>query len=164
MSDLEQHRIQRRARVNDLADANSHHRALLDMAASDLAGPPSPPLGSTLSRAQDSPPEESRRTKRRKLDSDQLGPRFDGFRYGRLGQVEEGQLKMEIASCDGGIYADTVFPDGRSYKAENILKHDESVYCTKGNRCNIILQHQGATTFTLTELVIKAPSANFSAP
>lgn len=67
---------------------------------------------------------------------------------------------MEIVSCDGGM-----FSNQSSYAAENILKDDNSVYCTKGNRCNIILQHQGATVFTLKELIIKAPCAtNFSHP
>jgi hypothetical protein len=114
----------------------------------------SPPL-----QSQD-PPEESRRTKRRKLDSDRLITGFSGFRYGKYGQVEPGQLTMEIVSCDGGIYAD----DGQKHAAENILKNDASVYCTSGPRCNIVLRHQGATVFTLKELVIKAPRSNYTSP
>lgn len=97
--------------------------------------------------------------KRRKLDFERTGSSFKGFRYGRFGQIEPGQLKMEIESCDGGMYADSnVNPP------ESILKRDASVYCTKRNRCNIVLKHQGATVFTLTELVIRAPSANYSSP
>ena len=38
------------------------------------------------------------------------------------------------------------------------------MYCTKGSRCNIILRHQGATVFTLKELVIKAPRHNYTSP
>jgi hypothetical protein len=67
---------------------------------------------------------------------------------------------MEIVSCDGGMFSNQL-----SYSAENILKNDNSVYCTKGNRCNIVLRHQGSTAFTLSELVIKAPgSINYSHP
>ncbi|KAI3399076.1 hypothetical protein diail_7876 [Diaporthe ilicicola] len=103
--------------------------------------------------------EDSRRVKRRKLDSERSGSSFKGFRYGRFGQIEPGQLKMEIESCDGGMYADS-----NINPPESILKSDQSVYCTKRNRCNVVLKHQGATVFTLTELVIRAPSANYSSP
>lgn len=103
--------------------------------------------------------EEGRRAKRRKLDSDRLTSGFTGFRYGKYGQVEPGQLTMEIVSCDGGIY-----DDGQKHAAENILKNDSSVYCTSGPTCNIILRHQGATAFTLKELVIKAPRTNYTSP
>lgn len=103
--------------------------------------------------------EESRRIKRRKLDSDRIGPSFRGFHYGTYGQIEPGQLTMEIVSCDGGLW-----PDEHSYAPENILKSDTSVYCTKGNRCNIVLKHQGGTVFTLEELIIKAPGSRFSCP
>ncbi|KAI1107226.1 hypothetical protein F4804DRAFT_298027 [Jackrogersella minutella] len=113
--------------------------------------PPPPPQDST---------EDNRRVKRRKLDSDSLSNGFQGFRYGKYGQVEPGQLTMELVSCDGGIYSD----DGQRYSADNILKNDQTVYCTEGPRCNIILRHQGATVFTLKELVIKAPRSNFTSP
>lgn len=103
--------------------------------------------------------EETRRIKRRKLDSDRITSSFKGFRYGRYGQVEPGQLELEIVSCDGGLYSDEP-----SYAAENILKNDATVYCTKGNRCNVVLRHQGATVFSLKELVIKAPGSDFSSP
>ncbi|KAK8048420.1 hypothetical protein PG994_010150 [Apiospora phragmitis] len=115
---------------------------------------PSPPLQSLEST------DEGRRAKRRKLDSDRLATGFKGFRYGKFGQVEPGTLTMEMVSCDGGIYSD----DGQSYAAENILKNDPTVYCTKGPRCNIVLRHQGATAFTLKELVIRAPRSNYTAP
>lgn len=142
-------------------ESNSQLRALLDFTNSpgnpysDLAfsSPPPPPP------PQDSA-EDNRRVKRRKLDSDRLASGFQGFRYGKYGQVEPGQLTMELVSCDGGIYSD----DGQKYAADNILRNDQTVYCTEGPRCNIILRHQGATVFTLKELVIKAPRSNFTSP
>ncbi|KAF7553093.1 hypothetical protein G7046_g7198 [Stylonectria norvegica] len=143
-----------------LEEANSHLRALLDLQNhTSLPTPLVPSAFSPPARPQDLP-EDNRRHKRRKLDSDRLVPSFKGFRYGKYGQVEPGQLQMEIVSCDGGM-----FSNESSYAAENILKNDSSVYCTKGNRCNIVLRHQGATVFTLQELVIKAPaSMNYSHP
>ena len=68
---------------------------------------------------------------------------------------------MELVSCDGGMYEGE--PQYRC-AADNILKDDNSVYCTKGSRCNILLRHQGATVFTLKELIIKAPGTDFDAP
>lgn len=138
-------------------DANGQLRTLLGFnnthGYSELSFP-SPPLQSMETG------EEGRRVKRRKLDSDRLATGFRGFRYGKFGQVEPGVLTMEMVSCDGGIYSD----DGTSYAAENILKNDATVYCTKGPRCNIVLRHQGATAFTLKELVIKAPRSNYTSP
>lgn len=98
--------------------------------------------------------------KRRKLDSDdnREGPR--GFSYGQHGQVVPGALKMEIASCDGGTYE----PEGESSWPENVLHNDSSVYCTKSDRCNLILRHRGETPFCLKKLIIKAPKVGFDAP
>jgi hypothetical protein len=90
--------------------------------------------------------------KRRKLDPDRRPNSFRSFRYGYYGQVKPGPLKMEIVSCDGGLYHNE-----SNYAFENILKDDKTVYCTKGNRCNLVLRHQGATVFNTSELVIKAP-------
>ncbi|KAJ0289044.1 hypothetical protein Brms1b_000030 [Colletotrichum noveboracense] len=118
----------------------------------------SPPNLSPLPQSEEYP-EENRRVKRRKLDSERASQSFKGFRYGRYGQVEPGQLKMEILSCDGGL-----FENGSSYAYDNILRDDKTVYCTQSNRCNIILKHQGATPFSLKELVIKAPALNYSSP
>ncbi|KAF4979913.1 hypothetical protein FZEAL_3975 [Fusarium zealandicum] len=143
-----------------LEEANSHLRALLDLQNHPSLTPPlMPPNFSPPLRPQDLP-DSNRRHKRRKLDSDRLTPAYRGFRYGKYGQVEPGQLHMEIVSCDGGMFSNESL-----YAAENILKNDMSVYCTKGNRCNIVLRHQGATVFTLRELVIKAPaSMSYSHP
>ncbi|KAF4783269.1 hypothetical protein HER10_EVM0008059 [Colletotrichum scovillei] len=118
----------------------------------------SPPNLSPLPPSEECP-EESRRVKRRKLDSERIAQSFKGFRYGRYGQVESGQLKMEIMSCDGGLYENATL-----HAHENILKDDKTVYCTQSNRCNIILRHQGGTAFSLKELVIKAPASNYSSP
>lgn len=143
-----------------LDEANSQLRTLLDM--TNHINLMTPLLRTNFSptiRAHDFP-DDNLRSKRRKIDSNRLVPSFKGFRYGKYGQVEPGQLQMEIVSCDGGM-----FSNESSYAAENILKDDNSVYCTKGNRCNIVLRHQGATVFTLEELIIKAPaSMNYSHP
>ncbi|KAK0385850.1 hypothetical protein NLU13_7027 [Sarocladium strictum] len=160
--------------IDDLDEANSRLRALLDLTNNPLR----PPHGSThdpvtldpstmrvtfspsVFRPNELPEDSNRRNKRRKLDAEKQSHNFKGFRYGKYGQLEPGQLQMEIVSCDGGMFSNRA-----AYSAENILKDDNSVYCTKGNRCNIILRHQGATAFTLQELVIKAPaSMNFSHP
>ncbi|KAI1431947.1 hypothetical protein GGR50DRAFT_677114 [Xylaria sp. CBS 124048] len=121
---------------------------------------PLPELFPSLSAQQHEPPEENRQVKRRKLDSDRLTSNFQGFQYGKYGQVQPGHLKMELVSCDGGIFSDNT----AQYGAQNILKNDRSVYCTEGPRCNIVLRHQGATVFTLKELVIKAPKSSFDSP
>lgn len=106
--------------------------------------------------------EANRAIKRRKIDSVNASSAFSGFPpYGRYGQVEPGKLNMEIHSCDGGIFNDE---RGAKFAADNVLKNDKSVYCTKGNRCNLVLQHQGGTPFTLTELIIKAPPRGYTAP
>ncbi|KUI60084.1 hypothetical protein VP1G_07311 [Cytospora mali] len=142
---------------DDLDDANSQLRALLDYTNATIMSPLSPSTHSHT--VQQDQAEDSRRVKRRKLDSERTGSSPKGFRYGRFGQIEPGQLKMEIESCDGGIYADE-----RINPPENILKDDNSVYCTKRNRCNIVLRHQDATLFTLKEIVIRAPAHGFSSP
>jgi hypothetical protein len=107
--------------------------------------------------------EVNRRNKRRKLDIDSCGAGLSGFSYGRYGQVEPGELNMQIVSCDGGNYAED---DGgsRDYEAENVLRKDTTVYCTKSNRCNLVLRHKGGTAFTLTGLDIKAPRRGYTAP
>lgn len=143
-----------------LDEANTQPRSLLDL--TNHINLITPFIRTTLSpnlRPHDFA-DDNRRSKRRKLDAERLAPSFKGFRYGKYGQVQPGQLHMEIVSCDGGM-----FSNEESYAADNILKDDNSVYCTKGNRCNIVLRHQGATVFTLREVVIKAPaSMSYSHP
>ena len=138
-----------------LEAASSSLRALLDDPVPDI---PSPSLLTLHDYSGDA--EYSRRAKRRKLDTDKLDSGFTGFSYGKYGQVEPGKLQMEIVSCDGGIYQEF----GGDYCAENVLRGDDSVYCTKSNRCNLVLRHQGATVFSLKELVIKAPHSGYTAP
>jgi len=131
----------------------------LDFANDDpMITPLSPPLLPSPIHTYDHV-EDSRRAKRRKLDSERAVAGCRRFCYGRYGQIEPGRLPMQIVSCDGGIYT-----EGPSYVAENILRNDDSVYCTKGNRCNIVLRHQGTTAFSLKELVIKAPGSHYSNP
>lgn len=142
-----------------LEEANSHLRALLDLQNHSSLPTPLTPSSYSPPLRPDDLPESTRRHKRRKLDSDRLAPSYRGLRYGKYGQVEPGQLQMEILSCDGGMFSN------EAYAADNILKNDNSVYCTKGNRCNIVLRHRDTTVFTLQELIIKAPAPmNYSSP
>ncbi|KAI1000356.1 hypothetical protein K3495_g7836 [Podosphaera aphanis] len=131
---------------------NTNLGTSLDDAVSDLL----------LSRIESQSPVnlDNRRAKRRKLNPENSNSRFSAFNYGRFGQVEPGKLKMEIVSCDGGIFDGT----DSQHPAENILENDSTVYCTKANRCNLILRHQGATVFCLKELCIKAPHSGYTAP
>ncbi|KAL3476101.1 hypothetical protein BJX99DRAFT_228552 [Aspergillus californicus] len=100
------------------------------------------------------------RTKRRKLESDDNREGLQILKYGQYGQVVPGVLKMELASCDGGTYE----PVCESSWPENILRNDSSVYCTKSDRCNLILKHRGDAPFCLKRLVIKAPKSGYDAP
>lgn len=146
---------------------NSHLRALIDITSQSPATTFAPahnhhPYTSAGHRQQpDFGSAGSRSHKRRKIDETQQSiPRPPPLRYGRYGQVEQGKLWMDMIRCDGGM-----FSNESSYAATNILRDDSSVYCTKGNRCNIVLQHHGATAFTLEELVIRGPtSINYSHP
>jgi hypothetical protein len=87
-------------------------------------------------------------------------------RYGYYGQLKPGHLKMEIVSCDGGQYpplnARAYHLD--NYRADNVLRRDETVYCTKSSRCNLILRQKGEALFHLESLVIAAPKRGFTAP
>ena len=100
------------------------------------------------------------RVKRRKLESDDNREGLQSFRYGQYGQVVSGALRMELACCDGGTYE----TDGESTWPENVLRNDSSVYCTKSDRCNLILKHRGETPFCLKKIVIKAPKSGYDAP
>lgn len=102
------------------------------------------------------------RSKRRKLDDGTYEDEPRTFSYGHNGQVVPGQLRMEITSCDGGEYVDPQNPIN-SYP-QNVLQDDTSVYCTKSNKCNLLLKHVGGMPFTLTKIVVKAPRTGFDAP
>ena len=144
--------------VERLTQASSNLSSLLDE--------PIPRLSSGIDGRRYSGDTDAtrRHTKRRKLDSDELGESFQN--YGYLGQVVPGPLRMEIVKCDGGRYPETGNHHSRivSYCSENILSNDKSVYCTESSKCNIILGHQMHTPFCLKKLVIKAPATGFTAP
>jgi len=142
--------------VSRMREADSAIGALLDE--------PVPPIGSSDLLAPDYSVDSQAnrwRAKRRKLDSDDAREGLRGFSYGQYGQVVPGALKMEIVSCDGGAYSE---PNGESSWPENVLLNDSSVYCTKSDRCNLILRHRGETPFCLKKIVIKAPKSGFDAP
>ncbi|KAI9050149.1 hypothetical protein LZ554_006290 [Drepanopeziza brunnea f. sp. 'monogermtubi'] len=139
-----------------LEQASSTLRALLDDPVPNISSPSLEP--SHQHPGADA--EHNRRAKRRKIENEKMESGFKGFSYGRYGQVEPGKLKMEIVSCDGGIFSE----HGGNYAAENVLKNDSTVYCTKSNRCNLVLRHQGGTAFSLKELIIKAPHSGYTAP
>ncbi|OCL14771.1 hypothetical protein AOQ84DRAFT_280359 [Glonium stellatum] len=162
---LRRHRLQREQTTNDMAalDEASNRLAELD---SDLTNYLIPGPISLSNTSRRTPPGEMdgprRRTKRRKLEHENAPQNFEGFKYGHFGQVVPGRLKMEMVSCDGGEYSED--PALALYRPENVLKNDKSVYCTKSSRCNILLKHQGETTFCLEKIVIKAPERGFTAP
>ncbi|KAG9253878.1 uncharacterized protein F5Z01DRAFT_637090 [Emericellopsis atlantica] len=121
---------------------------------------PSSDSGPPTRQPSQAPDTDAHRQKRRKVLTDEGDKSRAPLRRGRRGQVEPGELHMEMVSCDGGM-----FSDESMYSAANILKNDSSVYCTKGSRCNIVLQHSGSGPFALQELVIKGPrSVNYSHP
>lgn len=141
-----------------LAEASSTLSSLLDQPIPRFASP------DITARDHSGEAEMNRgRGKRQKLDADGPEGSIQGFSYGHFGQVVAGRLKMDIVSCDGGNHIEPS-GDTTDYGAENTLRNDQSVYCTKSNRCNIILRHQGGTTFCLKKLVIKAPEKGFTAP
>lgn len=107
--------------LEPLDDANTHLRALLEYTNNTVMPSLSP--SSYHSTPHHDHTEDSRRVKRRKLDSERHGAGSQGFRYGKYGQVEPGQLKLEIETCDGGVYG----PE-EDNPPESILKNDDSVY------------------------------------
>lgn len=166
-------RSRHRSTAGPGGDGDDDHPGLVDLSSLDsgrgvwerLSHNTSSPFSLNMSSGQGPQPQDvsddNYRAKRRKIDSDRGGAvSFKSPLYGRYGQVEPGDLTMEIVSCDGGL-----FSNGSSYTYENILKNDKSVYCTKSSRCNIVLRHKGGTCFSLQELIVKAPgSGNYSSP
>ncbi|KAF2261092.1 hypothetical protein CC78DRAFT_366722 [Lojkania enalia] len=120
-------------------------------------------MSSGRSRSPGPENESTRKTKRRKLEHE-LGhpPGYECFKYGYKGQVVPGRLKMEVVSCDGGEYEK--YSASRTYKIQNVLKNDKSVYCSESSSCNILLKHIGEAPFCLEKVVIKAPDRGFTAP
>jgi len=140
-----------------LETASQHMRALLNDSQSILSHQ------SLAAEEYAGEAETNRAIKRRKIDMGISNSGFPGFSYGHRGQVVPGELILEIESCDGGTL-EGYGTSAASYSAANVLKNDNSVYCTKGNRCNLILRHQGATPFSLTELSIKGPLRDYTDP
>jgi hypothetical protein len=157
-------RLQRnRERLNQTAMA----RQEAEPSRAPVSYPPVPRIGSPdvatreyLGEAQVN--RENRwRAKRRKLDVDDINRSTPTFRYGHKGQVVPGKLKMQIVDCDGGQYPE---PNGDCSWPNNVLADDSTVYCTKSNRCNMVLGHVGNMPFSLSKIVIKAPRTGFDAP
>jgi len=141
-----------------LETASQQMRALLDDSQSILAQ-------SSITAAEYAGEAETNRAiKRRKIDTGMSSSGFPGPPYGHNGQVEPGKLRMEIESCDGGTFLEGFATGSTAYTAGNVLKNDDSVYCTKGNRCNLVLRHQGSAPFSLTELIIKGPPRDYTDP
>ncbi|KAJ5953481.1 hypothetical protein N7454_000377 [Penicillium verhagenii] len=140
-------------------DRDDRRRSLRSALYDSLHTQPTMPQ-SQNSRDQDHDHDRTRRQKRRKLDADDNREDSLGFNYGHQGQVVPGALKMEIASCDGGLFEseiENLFP-------ANVLQNDESVYSTKSDRCNLILRHRDEAPFCLKKIVIKAPRTGFDSP
>ncbi|PLB51836.1 hypothetical protein P170DRAFT_89763 [Aspergillus steynii IBT 23096] len=131
-----------------------------------LLDEPVPPLDTSpiIPQPQEEEEEDSMmdrwRVKRRKLDSDDNREGPQSFRYGHYGQVVPGPLKMEMESCDGGLFE----PEGELASPTNVLRSDSSFYSTKSDRCNIILRHCGESPFCLKRIVIKAPKHGYDTP
>lgn len=135
-----------------LARVNENARALLQRPLSE---------GVTVQGVQVGDEDGNAGRKRRRLDKNVKEEEYPEINYGRQGQVSPGPLKMEIASCDGGIMDWEGYPSyqrGHKFAPENVLRDDDnSVYCTKKSTCNLVLKHQGESLFNLERLVITAP-------
>lgn len=144
-----------------LLEAIANSRALLNQPIPTL-----PPERTSVPNSE-SQAELRRASKRRKLDDGTAStnkdtPKYVPVNYGYRGQVVPGNLNMKIRYCDGGTYE--IGYGDEDFSPENILINDDSVYCTKGSRCNLILQHDGERPFTMTELTIKAPKEGYDSP
>jgi len=69
---------------------------------------------------------------------------------------------MEIVSNDGGEHQDP--NSGIFLGADNILKTDQSVFCSERESAGILLRHSDETPFCLEKLHIAGPEHGFSAP
>ncbi len=127
---------------------------------------PSPPLQDEAMReyaVEAQTNRESRyRAKRRKLDDGTYEDESKAITYGWKGQVVPGQLKLEIITCDGGEFSDPHVP--LNSFPQNVLQDDAAVYCTKSNKCNMLLKHASGMPFSLTKMVFKAPRSGYDAP
>ncbi|KAL2889892.1 hypothetical protein HOO65_020434 [Ceratocystis lukuohia] len=96
--------------------------------------------------------DESHKTKRRRLDT-YCQP---SHLYGRYGQVEPGPLQMEIVQDNGSVF----MPCASSIN--NILLPDVRSYDFDVTGCNIVLQHQNGTPFSLQKIVIRSPTSRIA--
>ncbi|KAL8734929.1 MAG: hypothetical protein Q9166_001281 [cf. Caloplaca sp. 2 TL-2023] len=143
--------------VDRLNQASSHISMALDHS---LPRTRSPDINSQEYSSEAAVNEANRqRAKRRKLN-DPMPSRGFGPNYGYCGQVVPGRLRMELVFCDGGLHE----TGERKYCPENVLRNDLSVYCTRSNKCDLVLRHQGGAPFCLQKLVVKAPENGFTAP
>lgn len=85
------------------------------------------------------------------------------IKYGRYGQVEPAQLKLEVIICDGVQVHDDRVPASLS-GTETLLRHDKGVFSAGQPTISLILQHQDDTPFCLEQLHIIGPESGFSAP
>ena len=68
------------------------------------------------------------------------------------------RLNFEIYSCDGGEFDE-------AYKVANVLKADQSVYCSqRGTNVNIVMRLAGNEGFNITHAVLKVPESGYTAP
>ncbi|EMC96877.1 hypothetical protein BAUCODRAFT_147078 [Baudoinia panamericana UAMH 10762] len=105
----------------------------------------------------------TRRSKRRRLDTEPLpAPRIP-IKYGHYGQVEPGRLRLELVSYDGGEHSDSRNP-GLYLGAKNVLHHNKSVYCSERPSSSIVLGHADHTPFCLEKLHVVGPEHGFTAP
>jgi hypothetical protein len=85
------------------------------------------------------------------------------IKYGWQGQVEAGLLRLYINHCDGGELS-TRSAGYVNYSAENVLRNDLSVYCSKSSKCNLLFGHHADTIFHLDKLIVQAPTMGYDAP
>ncbi|KAE9970237.1 hypothetical protein BLS_005001 [Venturia inaequalis] len=118
-------------------------------------------------RASDESAPRLHRSKRRKITDDTSERNVPAFKYGYHGQTIPGRLNMEIVRCDGGEWdpaRDSIAVSRETHRAENVLKDDKSVYCTRHPECNLLLRHRDESIFHLDSLTIRAPETGYTAP
>jgi hypothetical protein len=71
---------------------------------------------------------------------------------------------MEIVHCDGGEFDPDIDEVPEDFDADNLLRNEPSVYCSKRSTCNILLRHEQGALFDVSKIIIKAPEAGYTAP
>jgi hypothetical protein len=109
-------------------------------------------------------PRSSRRSKRPKFEHS-LERDVKPHVYGRKGQLEAGELMLEMVHSDGGAFEwERDSGTEEDYDPENVLKNDAKFYRSKNSRCNLLLRHQAGTVFHLSKLIIKGPDLGGTSP